>query len=79
MSVAEVRRLYPHLFMAGGIDVSQLLPNGTPEQVRRRCSEAIKEADGRGYFLGSTTEILPTVPVENVIAMLETPVSCAPV
>jgi len=77
MSVAEVRRLYPKLFMAGGIDVSQLLPNGTPEQVRARCKEAIAEADARGYFLGSTTEILPNVPTENVIAMLETPMQLA--
>jgi len=74
MSIAEVRRLYgKKLFLTGGIDVSNLLPLGTPAEVRARCLEAIREADGRGYFLGSTTEILPSVPAENVITMLETP------
>ncbi len=73
MSIRQVREKYPNLFIAGGIDVSQLLPLGTPEEVRARCIEAIDEAQGRGYFLGSTTEILPTVPAENVAAMLETP------
>lgn len=74
MSITEVRKRYgKKLFLTGGIDVSQLLSNGTPEQVRARCIEAIKEADGRGYFLGSTTEILPSVPTENVVTMLEMP------
>ncbi|MCL5269909.1 MAG: hypothetical protein M1457_04985 [bacterium] len=73
MSIAEVRRRHPRLFMAGGIDVSQLLPHGTPRQIRARCLEAIAEADGVGYFLGSTTEIIPAVPAANVVAMLETP------
>lgn len=73
MSISEVRKKHPKLFLTGGIDVSQLLPNGTPEEVRARCLEAIEEAGGKGYFLGSTTEILPTVPTENIVAMLETP------
>ncbi len=73
MSITQVRENYPDLFIAGGIDVSNLLPMGTPEEVQARCLEAIEEANGRGYFLGSTTEILPTVPAENVAAMLETP------
>jgi hypothetical protein len=73
MSISEVRKRQPRLFMAGGIDVSQLLPLGTPEEVRARCIEAIQEADGKGYFLGSTTEIFPGIPAENAVAMLETP------
>jgi len=73
MSIAEVRRRQPHLFMAGGIDVSQLLRYATPDEIRARCIEAIGEADGHGYFLGSTTEVFPSIPAENVVAMLETP------
>jgi hypothetical protein len=79
MSIPEVRKRHPRLFLTGGIDVSQLLPNGTVEEVRARCLEAIGEADGKGYFLGSTTEILPSVPTENVVAMLETPKNLAAV
>jgi hypothetical protein len=72
MSLRTVRERHPQLFLTGGIDVSQLLPNGTPEQVRERCREALAETDGgRGYFLGSTTELLDAVPLANARAMYE--------
>ena len=72
MTVGKVRERYPKLFLTGGIDVSQLLSFGTPEEVRAACRQAIAEADGRGYFLGSTTELHWDVKLENAIAMFET-------
>jgi hypothetical protein len=72
MTIAEVRERYPRLFLAGGIDVSQLLSLGTPEQVRETCRQAIVDSGGRGYFLGSTTEIHWGARLENVVAMFET-------
>jgi hypothetical protein len=72
MSVGKVRARHPQLFLTGGIDVSQLLSFGTPEEVRAACEEAIAEAAGRGYFLGSTTELHWDVKLENAIAMFET-------
>jgi uroporphyrinogen decarboxylase len=72
MSVKEVRQRYPHLFLAGGIDVSQLLVNGSPAEVRAVCQQAITDTAGHGYFLGSTTELGQGVRLENVIAMFET-------
>lgn len=72
MSVGKVRERYPHLFLTGGIDVSQLLPFGTPEEVAAACRQAIAEASGRGYFLGSTTELHWDVKLENAVAMFET-------
>lgn len=72
MSVKAVRRKYPRLFLTGGIDVSQLLPFGTPDEVIATCSQAIKDTDGLGYFLGSTTELHWDVRLENAIAMFET-------
>ncbi len=72
MTVGEVRQRYPALFLTGGIDVSQLLPFGTPAEVREACRTAIAEAGGRGYFLGSTTELHWDVPLENAMAMFET-------
>jgi hypothetical protein len=72
MSVGKVRERYPKLFLTGGIDVSQLLTHGTPDEVRTACRQAIEEAQGRGYFLGSTTEIHWSVPLENAQAMFET-------
>ena len=72
MSVADVRIRYPRLVIAGGIDVSQLLTLGTPDQVREECRKAIDATRGHGFLMGSTTELLPLVKVENVLAMMET-------
>jgi hypothetical protein len=72
MTVKEVRQRYPRLFLTGGIDVSQLLPLGTPDEVRAVCRQAIADAGGRGYFLGSSTELHWGVKLENAIAMFET-------
>lgn len=71
MTVGEVRRRCPRLFLAGGIDVSQLLALGTPDEVRAACRQAIAEAGGCGYFLGSSTELHDAVRLENAIAMFE--------
>lgn len=72
MTVGKVRDRYPKLFLTGGIDVSQLLTHGTPDEVRAACRQAIAEAGERGYFLGSTTELHWDVPLENAQAMFET-------
>lgn len=71
MDVGEVRKKYPNLFLAGGIDVSQLLPLGTPDEVREACRQAIEDTDGRGFFMGSSTELHWEVPLENARAMFE--------
>ena len=72
MTVKKVRERYPKLFLTGGVDVSQLLPLGTPEEVRKVCRQNIADADGRGYLLGSSTELHWDVKLENAIAMFET-------
>jgi len=71
MTVGEVRRRYPQLFLTGGMDVSQLLPLGTPAQVRAAAAENIAATQGRGYFLGSTTELHWEIPTANIMAMFE--------
>jgi len=72
MSISEVRRRYgDRLFITGGVDVSQLMAFGTPDEVRARCEQAIREAEGVGYFLGSTTELGPQVRLENILAMVD--------
>jgi len=72
MTVKEVRQKYPHLFLTGGIDVSQLLSFGTVEEVREVCRQTIQDAGGLGYFIGSSTELHWGVKPENAIAMFET-------
>ncbi len=71
MSLREVKQKYGRrLFLAGGIDMSQLLSNGTPDAVREVCRQAIRDARP-GYFIGSTTELDNSVRLENVLAMVE--------
>jgi len=68
MDIAEIHRRHPHLFMAGGIDVSQLLPFGTPQEIRDATVRALDDAGGR-LMPGSTTELHDVVPLENFLAM----------
>ncbi|MBI2503443.1 MAG: hypothetical protein HYW07_09480 [Candidatus Latescibacteria bacterium] len=71
MSLKEVReKCGPRLFLAGGIDMSQLLSNGTPDQVRVACRQAIADA-GPGFFMGSTTEADNSCTLENLLAMYQ--------
>ena len=71
MSVKDLREKHGGgLFLAGGIDMSQLLSNGTPDQVRDVCRQAILDA-GPGYFMGSTTEADNSCRLENLLAMHE--------
>lgn len=72
MNLAEVKAKYGRkIFLAGGIDMSQLLSNGTPEEVREVCRDAIRTAYP-GYFIGSTTEADNSSALNNLIAMIDT-------
>jgi len=54
----------------GGIDTQQLLPYGTPEEVREETVRLIKIlGEGGGYISAPTHIIQADVPPENVIAM----------
>jgi len=70
MDLGELRRKYPRLFLAGGIDMSQLLSRGTPDEVREVCRQAIRDAYP-GFLMGSTTEADNSCKAENLIAMYE--------
>jgi len=71
MTVAEVRQRYPQLFLTGGVDVSHLLPHGTPDEVRQAVIENIEATDHIGYFVGSSTELDWEIPAENCVAMIK--------
>ncbi len=71
MDLRKIREKYPNLFLAGGIDCSNLLPFGSPEDVKLAVKRAIKDAE-RGYFLGSTGELHSDIPLENIRIMIET-------
>ena len=70
MDIADIHRRHPQLFMAGGIDVSQLLPFGTPGQVKDAVKQAIDAAGGR-IMIGSSTELNNEVPLANYLALRE--------
>ena len=70
MDIAEIHRRYPDLIMAGGIDVSTLLPFGTPDEVRDVTIRAIEDAEGK-IMIGSSTELHNDVPLANFLALRE--------
>ena len=71
MDIADIHRRYPTLFLCGGIDVSQLLPFGSPQQIRLTVRRAIEAAEGR-LMVGSSTELNNAVPLENYLALRDT-------
>ena len=61
------------LVLCGGLDVTHMLPNSTPDQIRRNVMDYMKLAGGDyGLCIGSSTEIEDNVPLENVRAYIET-------
>jgi len=68
MDVGEIHRRYPHLFMTGGIDISELLPFGKPAAIRDAVKKAIADAEGR-LMVGSSSELNNVVPLNNYLAM----------
>lgn len=71
MNVRTLRERYPRLVMLGGIDCSQLLPFGTPEEVYDTVRQTLIDSKGYGYFPGSSSEINNEVPLENAMAFKE--------
>ena len=56
----------------GGVDTQQLLPFGTPEQVRDEI-QRLKKLFGERFIVSPSHEaLLPNVSVENALAMYET-------
>ncbi|OGF49922.1 MAG: hypothetical protein A2044_00875 [Candidatus Firestonebacteria bacterium GWA2_43_8] len=71
MDIAKVHKAFPKLILAGGIDVSQLLPFGKPEEIKDAVIKAIEDAEGK-IMIGSTTEMHEEVPIANFLALQET-------
>ncbi len=71
MDPAEVHRRYPDLILCGTIDVSQLLPFGTEQEIIDQVVCNIEATEGR-IMVGSSTEISNGVPLKNYLALHET-------
>jgi uroporphyrinogen decarboxylase len=66
----------------GAIDTRDVLPHGTPEDVRKEVQGRIKDfGPGGGYVVCSVHNIQPEVPPENVVAMFDSAheLGCYPV
>jgi hypothetical protein len=70
MDLADLHRRYPHLVFAGGIDVTNLLPFGKPQEIRDAVVRAVEDTEGN-ILVGSSTEVFSIVPLENFLAMRE--------
>ena len=61
------------LIFWGGIDTQTVLPHGTPEEVREHTRHVIRTLGrGGGLIIGPSQEIMTDVPVENIVALVET-------
>jgi uroporphyrinogen decarboxylase len=73
MDIGFLKKRYgKNLILVGNVDCSQVLPLGTVEQVIEATKECIRRASpGGGHFIGSSSEIVPSTPVENVLAFYQ--------
>ena len=60
------------IFWGGGCDTHQILPYGTPDEVRRHVQDQINILNvGGGFIFQQVHNILADVPPENIVAMVE--------
>ncbi|MBN1807835.1 MAG: hypothetical protein JW909_02125 [Planctomycetes bacterium] len=74
MDLGKLKREYgKDVTLIGGVDCSQLLPFGTPQEIRDEVRRIIETgAPGGGFIIGDSSCILPVTPVENVFAFYDT-------
>jgi len=70
MDACQIRREYPDLILWGGIENSDRLVFGTPEEVRREV-ERVVNGVGRGLIVGASGGVHPACKPENCIAMVD--------
>jgi hypothetical protein len=79
MDIIELKRQYPRMIWAGGLDGVNLMERGTPEQVKNEVHRQIEDSGvlkQGGMFLATSSEINPTISLENYLAMIEAAGEC---
>jgi len=73
MDIGHLKRRYgKRLILVGNVDCSQTLPLGTVADIREAVKACVRAASkGGGHFIGSSSEIVPATPLENVLAFYE--------
>ena len=58
------------VFWGGGCDTQQVLPNGSPQEVYDHVTTQLEIlSPGGGFVFQQVHNILPEVPIENILAM----------
>jgi uroporphyrinogen decarboxylase len=73
MNLAEIKKEFgARVAFKGGLDTQQLLPHGSPGQVRQGVRDLIRTmAPGGGYVFMPAHMLYADIPVQNIWAMLE--------
>ena len=67
------KKYYAKLILVGNLDCSQILPLGSTGTVVEETKRLIEVASpGGGHFIGSSSEITPAIPIENILAFYNT-------
>ena len=75
MDPQELKKLFGDriVFFGGGVDTQRTLPFGTPDEVRREVRDRLKIfGRGGGYIFNPIHNIQPNIPIENLMAMIDT-------
>ncbi len=66
------RRFGDRLTFHGGVGIQELLPHGTPQEVKAEVRRLVREIGaGGGYILGPSHAILTDTPMQNLMALIE--------
>jgi len=72
MDIGEVKQYVKgKACVLGNIDCRDLLPFGTPDEVKSEVRETIRKVGKEGYIISSSNSIHPGCKAENYIAMVE--------
>jgi uroporphyrinogen decarboxylase len=74
MEPGRLKSLYGKkiVFWGGGCDTQTVLPNGTPDEVRRHVRDRLSVfKPGGGHVFTQVHNIQAKVPADNVVAMLD--------
>jgi uroporphyrinogen decarboxylase len=74
MDTRQLKRQFGDVltFYGGGVDTQQVLPHGTPQQVRDEVRRRIDDlAPGGGFIFAAVHNIQADVPPQNIMAMWE--------
>jgi uroporphyrinogen decarboxylase len=73
MNLAELKREFGRdLCFHGSIDIQETMPRGRPEDVRSEVAARMAAGKpGGGFIICTAHNILPDVPVENILALYE--------